>query len=82
MFIDVGEGISISSKHIEAIETLNELSCIVHTTTKSFEVYMPREVLLTFIESKDKSSSGMSNVEKLLTKIYSQQDSGAATPRP
>ena len=75
MFIDVSSGLSISTKHIEAIESVDELSSLVHTTTKTFEVAMPKNVLLSFIGNKDEGSNSMNRVEKLLVQIYSTQSS-------
>ena len=73
MFIEIGKGISVSSKHIEAIEAIDDLNCIVHTTTKSFEVTMPKNVILRMIGTKDEGSSSMNRVEKLLVDLYKTQ---------
>ena len=77
MFVDTGDGLSISEKHIEAIKALDELSCLVYTNSNQYEVPMPRSVLISLLSSKNETK-GQSNVEKLLVQIYSQQ----ATPRP
>jgi len=70
MFIKVSETLSISSEHIEAIESVDDLNSLVHTTTKSFEVAMPRAVILTLLNSK---SNVESKVDKLLREFKNSQ---------
>ncbi len=78
MFIDVSPDLSIDTKSIEAVEAINELSCMVYTTRHSYKVGMPKGIILSMIQSKQKSNDSNGRVEDLLQKLYA----GGATPRP
>lgn len=77
MMIDVGNGISVSSEHIESVESLDDLNCVINCSSKSYTIAMPRGLVVSMIE-RDSEENPMSNVEKLLHQLYQSQ----VTPRP
>ena len=78
MFIDFGDGTSVAYSHILAVEYVDELTSLVYTESKTFNVPMPRSVIVSLIESRYPHKDSMSNVEKLLTNIYKN----SSQPRP
>ena len=77
MWIEAG-GTSIAASKVVAVESLNDLSCAIYTESRVFTVHMPKDVVLTMIDSRIKGHNSMSRVEELLTQIYQ----GSVTPRP
>lgn len=79
MFIDINSQLSIEIKHIESVEALDDLNCMIYTSSRTYKVTMPKGIILQMIESREKVvKDSSSNIEKLLTQIYSTQ----STPRP
>lgn len=78
MWLEVSPELSISSKDIVAIQSVDSLNCIVYTELRQFDVAMPKEVVASLVEARSKNVNPMSNVERLLTELYK----GQATPRP
>jgi len=72
MFIQLNEDLSINVGSIEAIEEINELTCMVYTSRHSFKVKLPKNAVIQLIERKQKSSP---SVEMLLKQIYEGQQS-------
>lgn len=73
MFLDVGNGVSINSEFIESIESIDNMNCSVVTSSRSYLVAMPKELVMSMICKEDGEERKMSSVEKLLTQIYSTQ---------
>jgi hypothetical protein len=73
MFLDVGNGVSINSEFIESIETVDSMNCSIITSSKAYLVSMPKELVMSMICKEDGEERKMSSVEKLLTQIYSTQ---------
>jgi len=81
MFIEISAGFSINVKHIQAIDRLDDLTCMVYTSNRTFKIAMPSDVVVKMVESRldgDNSSTKVDKVAKLLTQLYSTQ----STPRP
>jgi hypothetical protein len=81
MFIDVSPLQSIELSKIEAIEILDNLNCMIYTASRSYRIAMPKEVVLSMIESKsqnvEKPSKQIANLENLLKQLLQ----GSTSPR-
>jgi hypothetical protein len=77
MFIEISDGMSINVKKIEAVEYITDLSCQIYTENRTFKVQVPKQVIIGLIESRMVGENTMSNVEKLMSQLYSTQQ----TPR-
>lgn len=78
MWLDASADLSIVAKNIVAVEAIDQMTTMVYTDQRAFKVSMPKDALMSMIESRIKGSSSMGNVERLLAQIYQ----GQVTPRP
>lgn len=78
MWLEVSPELSIVAKSIVAVESIDSMTSMVYTDARTFKVTMPKDVLMSMIESRVKGQSSMNNVERLLTQMYQ----GQVTQRP
>lgn len=74
MFINITKEISVNHEHIVALESLSDLSCIVHTDTKSFLAQMSKSVIMDMM----KKAYSENTTNKILEGIAR----GQTTPTP